>query len=74
MYNVIYTYESCQPKSKGELRHMNLGQFDSEAAARDYILDQYDDLVARFDDDGEGDMPTHIIAEVISKKYSIEAV
>ena len=38
MFNVIYTYESVLPESEGELRHIDLGQFESEDAARDLSL------------------------------------
>ena len=73
MFNVIYTYQSVLPESEGELRHMNLGQFESEDAARDYILDQYDQVIEKMDDDGEAWMPTKHLSAHFSESYSVEA-
>lgn len=73
MFNVIYTYQSVLPESKDELRHMNLGEFESEDAARDYILDQYDAAIAKMDDDGEAEFPTKYLSEHFSESYSVEA-
>ena len=73
MFNVIYTYESVLPESEGELRHMNLGQFDSEDAARDYILDEFDAAIAKMDDDGDGEIGTKYLSDYFAKSYSVEA-
>jgi hypothetical protein len=73
MFNVIYTYESVLPESEGELRHMNLGQFDSEDAARDYILDEFDAAIAKMDDDDEAEIQTKYLSEYFTKSYSVEA-
>ena len=74
MFNVIYTYESVLPESEGELRHMNLGQFDSEDAARDYIMDEFDAAIAKMDDDDEAEIGTKYLSDYFAKSYSVEAV
>ena len=74
MFKVIYTYESFLPESLGEARHMNLGEFETVDAARDYILSEFDQTIAKYDDDGEAWMPTKYLSDHYTKAYSIEAV
>ena len=73
MFNVIYTYKSVLPESEGESRSMDLGQFESEDAARDYILDQFDQVIEKMDDDDEAWMPTNHLSEHFAESYSVEA-
>ena len=73
MFNVIYTYKSVLPESEGESRSMDLGQFETEDAARDYILDQYDQVIEKMDDDDEAWMPTNHLSEHFAESYSVEA-
>ena len=74
MFKVIYTYESFLPESLGEARHMSLGEFETVDAARDYILSEFDQTIAKYDDDGEAWMPTKYLSDHYTKAYSIEAV
>ena len=74
MFNVIYTYESVLPASLGELRHIDLGKFESEDAARDYILNEYDQAIEKMDDDDEAEYPTKYLSEHFMKTYTIEVV
>lgn len=74
MFKVIYTYASFLPESLGEARHMNLGEFETVDAARDYILSEFDQTVAKYDDDGEAEYPTEYLSKHYAKAYSIEAV
>ena len=74
MFKVIYTYASFLPESLGEARHMNLGEFETVDAARDYILSEFDQTIAKYDDDGEAWMPTKYLSDHYTKAYSIEAV
>ena len=74
MFKVIYTYESVLPESEGELRHIDLGKFESEDAARDYILSEFDQAIAKYDDDDEAEFPTKYLSDYFTKSYSIEAV
>ena len=73
MFNVIYTYQSVLPESEGESRRIDLGQFESEDAARDYILDQFDQVIEKMDDDDEAWMPTKHLSEHFAESYSVEA-
>ena len=73
MFNVIYTYKSVLPESEGESRSMDLGQFETEDAARDYILDQFDQVIEKMDDDDEAWMPTKHLAAHFAESYSVEA-
>lgn len=73
MFNVIYTYESVLPESEGEIRHIDLGQFESEDEARDYILSEYDQVIEKYDDDDDAWIPTDGLADYFLKSYSIEA-
>ena len=74
MFNVIYTYQSVLPESLGEEKTMNLGEFESEDAARDYILSEFDRSIAKYDDDDEARVPTEYLSDHFAKSYSIEAV
>ena len=74
MFNVIYTYQSVLPESEGEIKTMDLGQFETEDAARDYILDQFDQSIEMMDDKDESWMPTKHLTEHFAESYSIEAV
>jgi hypothetical protein len=74
MFNVIYTYQSVLPETKGEDKTMNLGRFDNVDEAREYILDEYDASVAKLEDDGEGHMCTAWLADHYAERYTIEAV
>tara|TARA_R100000951_G_scaffold60906_2_gene51178 strand:- start:282 stop:560 length:279 start_codon:yes stop_codon:yes gene_type:complete len=74
MFNVIFTYQSVLPESMHEDKTMNLGQFDTVADAREYILDEYDAAVAKLEDDGEGHMCTAWLADHYAKRYTIEEV
>ena len=74
MFKVIYTYESVLPASLGELRHIDLGEFESEDAARDYVLGEYDQVIEKMDDDDEAEYPTKYLSEHFAESYSIEAV
>ena len=73
MFNVIYTYQSVLPESEGEIKTMDLGQFETEDAARDYILDQFDQSIEMMDDKDESWMPTKHLTEHFAESYSIEA-
>ena len=73
MFKVIYTYESVLPESLGELRHIDLGEFESEDAARDYILSEFDQTISKYDDDDEAWVPTKYLSEHFAKSYSVEA-
>ena len=73
MFNVIYTYESVLPESLGEIRHIDLGKFESEDAARDYVLAEFDAAIEKMDDDDEAEFPTKYLSEHFTKSYSIEA-
>lgn len=73
MFKVIYSYESVLPASLGEIRHIDLGQFESEDAARDYVLAEFDQAIEKMDDDDEAEFPTKYLSEHFYKSYSIEA-
>ena len=72
MFKVIYTYESVLPESKGELRHFDLGEFESESEARDYILGEFDACIAKMDDDEEAEIPTKYLSKHFHESYSIK--
>ena len=72
MFKVIYTYKSVLPESKGELRHMNLGEFTTEDAARDYILSEFDAVIAKMDDDDEAEIPTEYLSKHFHESYSLK--
>ena len=72
MFKVIYTYKSVLPESKGELRHMNLGEFTTEDAARDYILSEFDAVIEKMDDDGDGEIGTKYLSKHFHESYSIK--
>lgn len=73
MFKVIYTYESALPATLGELRHIDLGDFESEDAAREYILGEFDQVISKYDDDDEAWVPTKHLTEHFLESYSIEA-
>ena len=73
MFKVIYTYESVLPESEGELRHINLGEFATEDAAREYVLSEFDAVIEKYDDDDEAWVPTKHLSEHFAESYSIEA-
>ena len=74
MFKVIYTYESVLPESLGESRHIDLGEFESEDAAREYVLSEFDQVIAKYDDDDEAWVPTKHLSAHFAESYSIEAV
>ena len=74
MFKVIYTYESVLPESQGELRHIDLGEYESEDDARAYILNEFDAVIEKYDDDDEAWVPTKHLSAHFAESYSIEAV
>ena len=72
MFKVIYTYESVLPESLGEARHIDLGEFESESEARDYILSEFDAVIAKMDDDDEAWLPTKYLSKHFHESYSIK--
>ena len=74
MFKVIYSYESVLPASLGEIRHIDLGKFESEDAARDYILSEFDQSIEKYDDDDEAEFPTEYLSDHFMKSYTIEEV
>ena len=72
MFKVIYTYESVLPESLGEARHIDLGEFESESEARDYILSEFDAVIAKMDDDDEAEIPTEYLSKHFHESYSLK--
>ena len=73
MFKVIYTYESVLPESLGEARHIDLGEFESESEARDYILSEFDAVIAKMDDDDEAEIPTEYLSKHFHESYSLKS-
>ena len=72
MFKVIYTYESVLPESLGEARHIDLGEFETVDAARDYILSEFDAVIAKMDDDDEAEIPTEYLSKHFHESYSLK--